>query len=129
MFKITNGQAGAFNSPIIAKLFNDENRQFPITDAFRLADMIQSIQGRLEPYRATVKQVIDAHGGVVDEKGFVTYPSAEDVQAASDKINDLNAVEMEFPGEKISPVDGWPNLTLNEATILRPLLNGTEEKP
>lgn len=124
MFKITNGEASAFNSPVLAKLFTDENRKFPIEDAFKLSDMIQVVVARMEPYRTALKKIIAEQDGEADENGFVRYPSEESRDRAKEEIDRLNAIENEYPGELITPGAGWPNLTLAEATILRPLLNG-----
>ena len=129
MFKISNGQASAFSSPIIVKLFSDEKRQFPIEDAFKLSDMIQSIQSRLETYRTAIKKIIDSHQGKIADNGFVTYPDEDNQRAAGIEIEKLNAVEIECPGELISPSAEWPKLTLAEASILRPLLNGGKITP
>lgn len=124
MFKITNAQASAFTSPTMAKLFNDENRQFPIEDAFKLSDMIQQIQTRLEPYMVSLRKIINMYGGIVADNGIVTYPNNEQRVKAEVEVNKLNAIEVEYPGDLLTPSEGWPKLTLAEATILKPILNG-----
>lgn len=127
MIKIKNGEASAFNSPAIANLFNNDQRQFPVEDAFKLLDMINNIQQRLEPYRQTVKKVISEHQGKIDSKGMVSYPDAQKQESARKKIETLNQIEIEISGNRLNPTDDWPKLTLTEAAILRPLLkNGTE---
>ena len=127
MIKIKNGEASAFNSQAIADLFSNDARQFPVEDAFRLLDMIDSIQKRLETYHKTVKRIIDDHQGKVDGKGRITYPNMENQESAQQKIMSLNEIEIEIAGERINPNDQWPKLTLTEAAILRPLLKNGHE--
>ena len=128
MIKITNQQLSAFNFKIINNLLDDENRPFPVTDAFRIADFIQQIQSKLQVYHERARKIILAAGGKVDEKGQVTYDSAKDFQAADQDIKKLDSVEVELTGESLTMSSDWPKLSLKEALILRPLLslNGKE---
>lgn len=127
MIKIKNGEASAFNSPAIANLFNNDQRQFPVDDAFQLLDMINSIQIRLEPYHQTVKKIISEHHGKVDGKGKISYPDPQSQESARKKIETLNDIEIEITGNRLNPTEDWPKLTLTEAAILRPLLKNGKE--
>lgn len=122
MIKLTNAQAAAINTDIIAKLFNDNSRQFPITDAFKLADVLQEIQKRLKVYYVKQKEIIESHGGKIHENGAVTYPKPEDQLRAAQGIAELNSIELEYPGSKLQMTHEWPKLSLAEATVLRPLV-------
>lgn len=121
-FKITNGEAGAFNSPVIGKLFQSEDRQFPIADAFRLSDMIKCIQDRMGTYRDQAQKIIEKHTGIAAPNGMVTYKDPSKMPEAQKEIDILNKVEIEIPGEKVKMRPDWPKLSLAEATILRPLI-------
>lgn len=126
MITLTNGQASAFNSNVIAKLFSDSDRQFPIPDAFRIADTIQQIQNRLPAYKIQLKKIIENNGGVVDPSGIVNYPDAEKASNAQNQVDELNKIEIRIPVDPVDVGPQWPALTLAEATILRPILNGTK---
>lgn len=128
MIKISNIQASAFTSPLISKLFSDESRPFPIEDAFKLSDMIQEIQKKASAYRAAVVKVVEQFDGIIADDGVVTYPNTEKQALAVAEVEKLNAVELEYPGEKLTPNDQWPKLSIAEATILRPLLNGKKSE-
>lgn len=123
---LTNGQASAFNSNVIAKLFSDSDRQFPIPDAFRISDTIQLIQNRLPAYKIQLKKIIEDNGGVVDASGIVNYPDAAKASNAQEQVDELNKIEIKIPVDPIDVGPQWPALTLAEATILRPILNGTK---
>lgn len=123
---LTNGQASAFNSNVIAKLFSDSDRQFPIPDAFRISDTIQLIQNRLPAYKIQLKKIIEDNGGVVDPSGIVNYPDAAKASNAQEQVDELNKIEIKIPVDPIDVGPQWPALTLAEATILRPILNGTK---
>lgn len=125
MIILTNGQASAFNSDIIIKLFSDSDRQFPIPDAFRISDTIQQIQNRLPAYKIQLKKIIEENGGIIDPSGSVNYPDQEKASNAQRQVDELNKVEIKIPADPIKIGLDWPALTLAEATILRPLLNGS----
>jgi len=123
MIKLTGGQASAFNSPVIGKLFTDPKRQFPFKEAFQLSDLIQQIQEKLQLYNEQLKKIIDTTGGVVDPKnGLVSYPDSSSQLKAQALIDELNKAPIEVTGEALVMSADWPNLTLAEATILRPLI-------
>lgn len=123
MIKITNGQASAFNTQIVANLFSDQSRQFPIEDAFRLSDIIQQIQHRMLAYKKQLKKIVEDNSGKIDANGLVKYPDDKKAQIAQEQIDRLNAIEIKVPCEPVNIDINWPKLTLAEATILRPLLN------
>lgn len=125
MLKITNGQAAAFNTQVIANLFSDQSRQFPIEDAFRLSDAIQQIQNRLPAYKNQLKKIIEENGGIVQPSGLVNYPDPKKSETAQQQIDRLNAITFEVQCDSVSISADWPKLSLAEATILRPLLNGS----
>lgn len=127
MIILSNGQASAFNSDIIIKLFSDPDRQFPISDAFRIADTIQQIQNRLPAYKVQLKKIIEANGGIIDPSGMVNYPDQEKASNAQKQVDELNKVEIKIPADPIEIGLDWPALTLAEATILRPITNGTKK--
>ncbi len=128
MIKLTNAQASAFNSPIVGKLFADPERQFPIDDAFRLADIVQEIQNKLQVYNPQLQKVIEDTGGKIQPNGQVQYPDPESSVRAQEAINKLNAVEIEIPGQKVAIKASWPNLSLAEATILRAITENDSKK-
>lgn len=125
MLKITNGQAAAFNTQVIANLFSDQSRQFPIEDAFKLSDAIQQIQNRLPAYKTQLRKIIEENGGCVGPSGLVDYPDPKKYEIAQQQIQRLNAISFEVQCESVCINADWPKLSLAEATILRPLLNGS----
>lgn len=129
MFKITNGQASAFNSSIIGKLFSDQSRQFPVADSFRLSDLVQLIQDRMRTYNEQVRKIVTANRGEILPDGRVDYEKFDDQVTANKQIMELNAVEIEIAGEKLKIKDDWPNLSLAEATILKAIIDEPAEEP
>ena len=124
MFKVSNGQLSAFNSPVIASLFADPARQFPVQDAFRLSDLVQQIQTRLQTYNEHVRKTIKQGGGEIAKSGQVSYKNPEDQLKTQLEIDKLNEVEIELIGALVLITENWPKLSLAEATILRPITDG-----
>lgn len=129
MIKLTNAEASAFFSTHISKLMADPQRPFPIADAFRLADIMQCIQSRIEPYRLAIKKIVEENKGTIDQNGFVNYSDEYHKHRADLQILELNAVTIEYPCDALVPSDGWPNLTISEALILKPILSRNGTKP
>lgn len=129
MIKLTNQQASAFNSNKITSLFEDDSAKFPVDVAFKLADILSQIQGRLPTYHKEARRIVESHGGKVDQKGFVTYPDFEKQKSAEVEMLKLNSVEIEIHGEPVEVDDAWPKIGLAEALILKPLIsmNGSKE--
>lgn len=123
MFKITMGQASSFNSPVIASLFSDGNKKFPISDGFKLLDFMDQARSKMKRYQEEVRSVIDKNSGDVAETGQVTYPSIELQESAIKEIGELNETEIELTGDKVVPSLEWPKLSLAEMTVLKPLIN------
>ena len=122
MIKLKNIEAAAFNSPLISKLFIDETRTFPLKTAFKLNDAVEVIKGRLKTYYEEQKKIILANGGNIKPDGSVIYESLKNQQQAAEAIDELNSVELEYQIELIEVEDSWPDLTVAEASILKPLL-------
>lgn len=129
MIKLTNAQASAFNSPIIQKLFQDENRHFPMADAFLLSDVIKGIQDRLKAYFDQMRAIVEANHGTIDEQGRVTYGENGHAQKAAEEIAALNDIALEYIGDKVKPSSDWPKLSLAEALILNPILDLKKKIP
>lgn len=123
MIRLSNAQAIAFTSKIMSDLLNDSSRRFPVSDAFKIADMIKSITDKIPLYRNIIREIVHNNGGVVDKNGNVSYKDIKCRINAEKQIDELNATMIEFPGEALKPSESWPNLTLSEALILKPLLN------
>lgn len=126
MIKLTNAQVAAFQSPIMAKLFTDETRQFPIEDAFRISDFMGGLAVHQTAYNDTLRSTIEKHEGKIDPTtGAITYPSPANQDAATKEVEKLNSVVVECAGDKIKPNEDWPKLNLAEASILKPITKGT----
>jgi len=123
MVKLTYGQASALVSPAITGLFNDSKRTFPMNDALRMADMIEQIGQRIKAYRGQIKKLVNEHHGTVEANGMVRYEKPEDQQAFTEAVNSLNEEVLEINGYRVKPKKNWPDLSLTEATILRPILD------
>jgi len=121
--KLTAGQASAFNAPVIGSLFSDSNRTFPYKDALRLSDMVDQCQKKIAAYRTQIERIVkDCNGEVEYPTGVIRYKTPEDQITAQEQIAELDKTELEINGEKVKPKKNWPNLTVVEASILRPLL-------
>lgn len=123
MIKITNQQLSAFNSEVIGKLMDDMSRPFPTADAFRLADFIQQINTKIKIYHDRARVIIESANGKIATDGVVTYANPEDTRTADREMSKLNAVEVELTGDLLVVGKDWPNLSLKEALILKPLLS------
>jgi hypothetical protein len=123
MIKLTAGQASAFNSPVIAKLFADNSRTFPYGDALKLSDMVQQCQEKIKAYGEQVRKIVEDNNGTFNNpSGQIVYETMTDRQKADAAIADLDKTELEITGTPLKPTAAWPNLTIIEATILKPLL-------
>lgn len=128
MIKLTNQQAAQLNSPIIANLMQDTARPFPMTDAFKLSDILQTITTRLRNYHETSRKIVEDRTGTIDPKtGLITYLEPDQGEEANKMLQELNEVELEYQGDKLKPTEDWPKLTLAEASLLRPIIdNGSK---
>lgn len=122
MIKLKNSEISAFGNPIINKLFEDPQRRFPVADAFVLADLMGQIQEKLRLYQTSVKSCIEANNGKINGDGRVVYESLENQQKSMQELDELNKVEVEIIGDKLSQKDSWPELAITEAYVLRPLI-------
>ena len=128
MIKLSNDEQQALLSKAAVRLFTDSNRPFPTKDIFQILDLIELIEKRSKTYREQFKKIIDDHNGKVDDRNNVTYETDEDKAKAIEKILELNAATLEYNFEPLTVDDKWPNLTLAEASILKPLIrNGKNE--
>lgn len=119
MIKLTNLQCSALMTKTIQNLFSDESRQFPIQDAFKLSDLLTSVQSRMKGYFDQIQKIAKEDSAKIEANGMVSGLSIE----AQKKIAELNRAELEYNFEKLDITDDWPKLSLSEASILRPLLN------
>ena len=121
---LTNAQLNAFNSPIFKALIGDKSRPFPVMDAFRLYEITTSLQDKLSTYNKTVSELLTRHNVEVLPTGEVVYKEEDVRELVNGELKKLNELEIDIPGEKLTISETWPNLTLQEISILRPLLNG-----
>lgn len=123
MVKLTYAQVMSFSSPVITKLLSSENRQFPTDDAIRIAGFINQIQPMIKLYREQAKKTVEQFGGMIKEDGTVVYETANIREKVESELEKLNHVEVELTGDLLAKTDDWPNLSIYEAMILRPLIN------
>ena len=124
MIKLTNLQCSALMTKTIQNLFSDESRQFPIQDAFKLSDLLTTVQSRMKAYFEQVQKIAKEDGAKIEANGAVSNLSID----AQKKLIELNQAELEYNFEKLDITDDWPKLSLSEASILRPLLNLNGDK-
>lgn len=123
MIEITNAELSGFLNPIVSNLFNDPEREFPIDDAFKLADLLSQIQQKAQIYQSQARKIIEGHGGKINPDGGVEYPENTKLSDVQKDLGILNSVVVQFPGERIKlKKDSWPKLTLMEAFILKPIV-------
>lgn len=122
MLKLTNAQISVLNSPVVKNLCEDTTRPFPLDDAFRLAAILDAIGPRVLKFQEAARKIISRHGGEIGPTGAIAYPDTEMRVKASEELNLLNTVELEYVGEKLTPTKEWPKLTLAEAAVLRPII-------
>lgn len=122
MITLKCSEISAFLNPIISELLNDSNRKFPIDDAFKLADLVGQIQEKAKPYQDQAKKIIEANEGVVDiDTKTIKYPTEEQRLKASRDLTLLQNATVEITGTKLLVKDTWPDLSVAEALILKPL--------
>jgi len=125
MIKITQGQAHLIlNSPVAQALFNGDKKEFPIKDALLIADFIEQIRSRQQPYLDAMRKIVRKHGGTAHENGAVSYEDPESRDNANAEMAEINRAEIELNGESIGIGEDWPKLTLAEVTLLKPFLRG-----
>ena len=122
MIKLSNKQASALISSVAQMLFSDNRRPFPIRDAFLLLDLTKNIEQRIKPYRAKFSDIVNESGGVILPDGSIKIEDEEKRFEAKKMLSELNDIELEYPGEQLKITDEWPKLSVQEASILQPLI-------
>lgn len=120
MLKLKNSEAAALLSPAAQKMFAEKD--FPISAGFKILSIVKALGPSVEAYRLKYRQIIDAHGGKLSASGAVSFADPGDEALAAAEINELDAVELEYLGDKLTPNDAWPKLTIRETEILSPLI-------
>lgn len=123
MIKLSNKQASALISPVAQMLFSDNRRPFPIRDAFLLLDLTKNIEQRIKPYRDKFSDIVNKSGGVILPDGSIKIEDEEKRFEAKKMLSELNDIELEYPGEQLKITDEWPKLSVQEASILQPLIS------
>ena len=123
MIKLTNKEASMLLSPVAQRLFTDHRRPFPTRHTFMILDLVNNIESRIELYRKQTHEVIEKYNGVIKSDGSVACTSEKDTLELSEKLRELNDIQLEYPGELLTMED-WPKLSVQEAMILKPLLKG-----
>jgi len=123
MIRLTYAELMSFNSPVITKLLSSDSRQFPTDDAIRIAGFINQIQPMIKLYQEQARKTVEQFGGIVKKEGGVQYKDQETQLKVESELVKLNDVEVELTGDLLTKTDNWPNLSIYEAMILRPLIN------
>jgi len=123
VIKLSNKQASALISPVAQMLFSDNRRPFPIRDAFLLLDLTKNIEQRIKPYRDKFSDIVNESGGVILPDGSIKIEDEEKRFEAKKMLSELNDIELEYPGEQLKITDEWPKLSVQEASILQPLIS------
>lgn len=123
MIKLKNEQVAGFLSPIVSKLFDDKERRFPISAAFKLSDLIDQVQKKANNYQKHARSIVEKYGGDIKQNGMIVYASVENKEKAQLEMDELNSIEVEVMGDRLEWDDNWPDLSINEAFILKPLIN------
>ena len=123
MIRLTYAELMSFNSPVITKLLSSDSRQFPTDDAIRIAGFINQIQPMIKLYQEQARKTVEQFGGIIKKEGGVQYKDQETQSKVESELVKLNDVEVELTGDLLNKTDNWPNLSIYEAMILRPLIN------
>lgn len=123
MIRLTYAELMSFNSPVITKLLSSDSRQFPTDDAIRIAGFINQIQPMIKLYQDQARKTVEQFGGIIKKEGGVQYKDQETQSKVESELVKLNDVEVELTGDLLNKTDNWPNLSIYEAMILRPLIN------
>lgn len=123
MIRLTYAELMSFNSPVITKLLSSDSRQFPTDDAIRIAGFINQIQPMIKLYQEQARKTVEKFGGIIKKEGGVQYKDQKTQSKVESELVKLNDVEVELTGDLLTKTDNWPNLSIYEAMILRPLIN------
>lgn len=123
MIKLKNKEASALLSPTAQMLFSDSKRQFPVKDSFLLLDLIKMIEERIKPFNEKIREIVIKYNGVILPNGSIKLPPDNESEIAINEISELNNVELEYSFEKLKIKDNWPNLSVQEAHILEPIIS------
>ena len=123
MIRLTYAELMSFNSPVITKLLSSDSRQFPTDDAIRIAGFINQIQPMIKLYQDQARKTVEQFGGTIKKEGGVQYKDQKMQSKVESELVKLNDVEVELTGDLLTKTDNWPNLSIYEAMILRPLIN------
>lgn len=124
MIKLTNKEASALLSPVAQRLFSDSRRPFPVRDTFLILDLINSIEPRNKTFNTQLSEIVKKYDGEILPTGSVKLKDESKRSELEGKIDELSKIELEYPSEKLTITDGWPNLSVQEAHILKPIIEG-----
>ena len=124
MIKLKNKEASHLLSPVAQRLFSDSRRPFPAKDTFLILDLIGSIEPRIKQYNQKVSEIVSENDGEILPTGALKFKDESKRAEVESKIEELSQIELEYPGEKLRITDGWPNLSVQEAHILKPIIEG-----
>jgi len=119
MIKLSNLQASRLVSPAMQELLN---KPFPVKDCFLLSNALNVISNQLKTFFDEQRKVILENNGTIAPDGKVTYQITDDARKAQKDLNLLNEIELEYNVEALTLKESWPNLTLVEIEILKPIL-------
>lgn len=122
MITISNAELANFLDPALNELLNDKTRRFPTADVFKISDLLDQIQMKVRVYQKCAKTIMEDCGGTLDEKGVMSFRAIADKQKAEKEIDNLNRESVEIQGDLIPWKKSWPDLTIREAVILRPII-------
>ncbi len=124
MIKLKNKEASYLLSPVAQRLFSDNRRPFPAKDTFLILDLIGIIEPRIKQYNQKVSEIVSENDGEILPTGAIKLKDESKRIEVESKIEELSQIELEYPGEKLRITDGWPNLSVQEAHILKPIIEG-----
>lgn len=123
MIKLTYSELMGFNSPVISKLLSSDDRRFPVEAAIQIADIVNQVQPKIKVYHEQAKKAVEQNGGAIEKNGAVKYMTDDIRLKVESELNKLNSVEVELTGNLLEKTDNWPDLSIHEAMILRPIIN------
>lgn len=124
MIKIKNKELVQLTTPIMTKIIEKE---FPIKDSFKLQLILTEAQTYFKTYQAAMAKLRTKYNIRTGEDNQIEYDNDEDLNTFIKEANELLDIEVELSQSKLDIGDNWPNLSVQEVSVLKPLLNDIEE--
>jgi len=122
MITLTNGEALAFFSPMVNGIFTNPEYKWPVIPGHLLQVSVEKIQKEFKQFIKDNDAILSKYG-TIGTDGSVAYETPEDLEAATNDLNELRSIRRDVRIDLVKVTPDFPQLTMAEIRLLRPLLD------